>query len=155
MPNDIQLLRSRLTSGIDNPVSLSDEQFQSSLRTLPRKVQVEEYNDQCLQQLATTSTVYELKAEHFILESRFLPADVSSGSVPEILIPKEDRDCAGLRRTLKLAIGAQVMLIRNIIFGFTVHRARGVCISLFWEFPPLFTALKTLMKAYKCKTREH
>jgi len=46
-------------------VSLSDEQFQGALCVLPRKVQVEEYNDQCLQQLATTSTVYELKAEEF------------------------------------------------------------------------------------------
>ena len=76
---------------------------------------MEQYNDQCLQQLATTSTVYELKAGHSILESRFLPAGVSYGSVPENLIPKEDRECAGLHRTLKLATGAQVMLIRNIM----------------------------------------
>jgi len=26
---------------------------------------------------------------------------------------------------------------------------------IIWEFPSLFTALKTLMKAYKHKTREH
>jgi len=85
-----------------------------SAERLPRKVQVEEYNDQCLQQLATTSTVYELKDEHAIPESRFLPAGVTSGSVPENLIPKEYRDC-GLHRTLKLASGTQVMLIRNVM----------------------------------------
>ena len=89
-PGDIRLLRSRLMSGVENPLCLSDERFKG---LLPGKIQVEEYNDQCLQQHATTS----------ILEIRFLPAGVSSGSVPEILIPKEDRDCGGLRSTLKLA----------------------------------------------------
>ena len=44
-PDDIQLLRSRLTSGVLNPVSLTDERFRGALRLLPRKVQVEEYND--------------------------------------------------------------------------------------------------------------
>ena len=101
-PDNIQLLRLRLTSGVLNPVSLTDGRFRGALRLLPRKVQVEEYNDQCLQKLATTSTVYDFKAEHAIPESRFLPAGVSSGSVPEHLIPKEDRDCAGLRSTSSL-----------------------------------------------------
>ena len=96
---DIRLLRLRLPSRVENPVCLSDELFRGTVRLLPRMIQIEEYNDQCHQQHATTSIVYEFKAEHAILESRFLPAGVSSGSVPENLIPKEDRDCALLRST--------------------------------------------------------
>ena len=127
------LLRSRLTSGVLNPVSLTDERFRGTLRLLPRKVQVEEYNDQCLQKLATTSTVYDYKAEHAILESRFLPAGVSSGSVPEHLIPKEGSDCAGLFSTLTLATGAQVMLIRHIMCeDGLVNGARRMVVGFNW-----------------------
>ena len=39
----IQLLRTRLTSGINNPVQLCDPKFNSALYLLPRKDQVEEY----------------------------------------------------------------------------------------------------------------
>ena len=55
---DIQLLRSRLTSGIANPVQLSDPKFKCALYLLPRKEQVEEYNMQCLLELSQTNPVY-------------------------------------------------------------------------------------------------
>ena len=51
-PEDIQLLRTRLTSGIINPVQLRDAKFSSALYLMPRKEQVEEYNTQRLLELA-------------------------------------------------------------------------------------------------------
>ena len=84
-PEDIQLLRTRLTSGIINPVQLRDAKFSSALYLMPRK---EEYNTQRLLELAQTAPVYEFKAEHIILESRYLPHGVTSRDVPEQLIPK-------------------------------------------------------------------
>ena len=48
-PEDIQLLRTRLTSGIINPVQLHDAKFSSALYLMPRKKQVEEYWHKSLQ----------------------------------------------------------------------------------------------------------
>ena len=93
---DIQLLRTRLTSGIINPVQLHDPKFNYALYLLPRKAQVEEYNTQRLHELPQTTSVYEFKAEHIILESRYLPHGVTSRDVPEHVIPKDDKNCAGL-----------------------------------------------------------
>ena len=55
----------------------------SALYLLPRKEQVEEYNTQRLLELAQTTPVYELKAEHVILESHSLPHGVTFRDVPE------------------------------------------------------------------------
>ena len=100
---DIQLLRTMLTSGVVNPVQLQDPVFSPALYLLPRKEQVEEYNTQRLLELAQTTPVYEFKAEHVILESHYLPHSVTSLDVPEHLIPKDDNNCAGLPHTLKVA----------------------------------------------------
>ena len=43
-----------------------------------------------------------------------MPGVVSHQQVPKSLIPSIHRDCAGLSRKVKLAIGAQVMLRRNV-----------------------------------------
>jgi len=107
---DIQVLNTRLTSGIINPVQLRDPKFSCALYLLPRKEQVWEYNAQQLLKLVQTTPVYEFKAKHIILESQCLPHGVTSRNVPEHLIPKNDNNCAGLPHTLKLAVGAQVML---------------------------------------------
>ena len=60
-PEDIQLLRTRLTSDIVNPVQLCDAKFSLALYLLPRKEQVEECNTQRLLELAQTTPVYEFK----------------------------------------------------------------------------------------------
>ena len=110
LPNQILLLLHRLsvhsalrlTSGIINPVQLHDAKFSSALYLMPRKEQVEEYNTQRLLELAQTTPVCEFKAEHIILESRYLPHGVTSRDVPEQLIPKNDNNCAGLPHTVQL-----------------------------------------------------
>ena len=77
--------------------------------------------------------MYEFNAEHVILESRYLPHGVTSRDVPERLIPKNDNNCAGLPHTLKLAVGAQVMLRRNIMCeDGLVNGARGVIVGFKW-----------------------
>ena len=130
----IQLLRTRLTSGISNPAQLRDPKFNSALYLLPRKDQVEEYNTEQLLELAQTTPVCEFKAEHIILESRHLPYGVTSRDVPEQLIPKDDNNCAGLPHSLKLAVGAQVMLRRNIMCGDgLVNGAHGVIVGFKWS----------------------
>jgi len=75
---DIKLIKTRLTSGIINPVQLRDPKFSCALHLLPRKEQVEEYNAQQLLELAQTTLVYEFKAENIILESQHLPHGVTS-----------------------------------------------------------------------------
>ena len=55
--DDVKLLRTKLTSGIINPVQLRDAKFSSALYLPPRKEQVEEYNTQRLIELAQTTPV--------------------------------------------------------------------------------------------------
>ena len=89
-----------------------------ALRLLPLNVMVDEYNTHRLRQLAQASTVFEFKGEHSIVDSdsaRESYGVVQHVDVPERLIPPDDNDCAGLPRSLKLAVGAQVMLRRNIL----------------------------------------
>ena len=101
---------------------------------MPLKEQVEEYNESHLNELSNSSPVYEFEAEHLIVEStRQMPGVVSHETVPESLIPSCDRDCAGLQRRVKLAVGAQVMLRRNIICeDGLVNGARGIIVGFSW-----------------------
>ena len=57
----LRISRTRLTSGIINPVQLRDAKFNSALYLLPRKEQVEERNTQRLLELAQTTPVMNLK----------------------------------------------------------------------------------------------
>ena len=117
------MLRTRLTSGIVNPVQLRDAKFSSALYLLPRKEQVKR-----------AGTNYSSVREHVILESCSLPHGVTSRDVPERFIPKDDNNCAGLPHTLKLAAGAQVMLRRNIMCeDGLVNGACGEIVGFKWS----------------------
>ena len=93
------------TKFISHPIDVSQPPFVDTLRLLPLKEQVEEYNESRLKDLSHSTKIYEFDAEHSIVEStRLMPDVVSHQQVPESLIPSSDRDCAGLSRKVKLAI---------------------------------------------------
>ena len=131
---DLSVLQTWLTSGVSDPIRLDRAPFIDALRLLPLKEQVEEYNQSRLCELSRTSTVYKFEAEHAILESaRQAIGVVSHSAVSEALIPKNDRDCAGLPRTVSLAVGAQVMLRRNIVCEEgLVNGARSIVVGFMW-----------------------
>ena len=135
-PDDITLLRTRLTSGIDTPVDVEQSPFTDAQRLLPLKVMVDEYNTHHLRQLAQASTVFEFKGEHSIVVSdsaRQSYGVVQHVDVPERLITPDDNDCAGLPRSVKLAVGAQVMLRRNILCeDGLVKGAHGIVVGFTW-----------------------
>ena len=82
--SDVSVLRLRLTSGIRDPVDVSQPPFVDALRLLPLKEQVEEYNDSRLKDLSHSTKIYEFDAEHSILESTTLmPGVVSHKEVPQ------------------------------------------------------------------------
>ena len=59
---------------------------------------------------------------------------MTTRTVPEHLIPTDENSCAGLPRTLKLAVGAQVMLRRNIMCeDGLVNGVRGVIVGFKWN----------------------
>ena len=81
-------------------------------------------------------TVFEFKGEHSIVDSdsaRQSYGVVQHVDVPERLIPPDDNDCTGLPRSLKLVVGAQVMLRRNILCeDRLVNGARGIVVGFTW-----------------------
>ena len=119
---------------VSNPVDISQPPFVDALRLLPLKEQVDNHNENCLKRLSNSTPVYDFDAEHSIVEStRQIPGIVSHQTVPEALIPSSDRDCAGLPRKVKLTVGAQVMLRRNIICEEgLVNGARGIIVGFSW-----------------------
>uniref|UniRef100_A0A1X7V8L8 ATP-dependent DNA helicase n=1 Tax=Amphimedon queenslandica TaxID=400682 RepID=A0A1X7V8L8_AMPQE len=124
----------QLTSGIRDPIDVSQPPFVDALRLLPLKEQVDEYKDNRFKDLSRSTKIYEFDAEHSIVEpTTLIPGVVSHEEVPESLIPFNDRDCAGLSRKVKLAIEAQVMLQRNIICEEgLVNGARGIIVGFSW-----------------------
>ena len=128
------MLRTRLTSGVFDPIRLGWAPFIDSLHLLPQKEQVEEYNQSRLRELSRTSTVYKFEVEYTILESsRQAVGVISHSAVSEAFVPKDDRDCAGLPHTISLAVGAQVILQRNIVCKEgLMNRACSIVVGFTW-----------------------
>ena len=98
-------------------MDLSKPPFASALRLFPRVSDCDLYNDRELHKLGS-ATVLLFEASHVILENRRCTyGAVSHEHVREELIPTDDKECGGLPRQLKLAVGAEVMLRRNIKCG--------------------------------------
>ena len=128
---DVEVLQTRLV--LDDTVDLLAPPFDTALRLYPHMVDADGYNEMQIASLAKSSQIYSIDAEHAILESRGqFYANVNYNEVPERLIP-QDKDCAALPHRLKLAVGARVMLRRNINCGDgLVNGARGTIVGFKW-----------------------
>ena len=128
---DIAILQTRKTES--NQVDLSKPPFASALRLFPRVSDCDLYNDQELHKLGS-ATVLLFEASHVILENRRCTyGAVSCEHVREELISTDDKECGGLPRQLKLAVGGEVMLRRNIKCGDgLVNGARGIIVGFKW-----------------------
>ena len=113
---------------------MSAAPFDTALRLYPHTASVDEYNESQKASLAQTTKLYTFEAEHAILQSRGqFYANVQYNEVPERLIPQDDKECAALPRHLKLAVGARVMLRRNInCSDGLVNGARGQIVGFKW-----------------------
>ena len=129
--DDVSMLQSCVVRSDD----LVKPPFSSALHLLPTVEQCNRHNNRCLDDVAVNSSIYEFTATHTLVECGDLPPGVArSGEVPAQYIPRDDNDCAGLPHVLKLAVGAKVMLRRNILCeDGLVNGARGVVVAFRWR----------------------
>ncbi|XP_078677726.1 uncharacterized protein LOC144914113 [Branchiostoma floridae x Branchiostoma belcheri] len=107
--DDIAVLKSRMPPHVD----LTSPPFSSATRIYAKLKQCDMHNEACLQ--AMDSTIYTIEAKHRILNNpKFCPHQYIPYEDVSMFLPKDQRDTAGLSNTLRLAIGAKVMLRRNI-----------------------------------------
>ena len=129
---DIKLLESRMVVGKN--IDLSKPPFEKALRLFPRVADCNAFNEGELMKLSSNTPIFEFEADHVLLENRRSTyGAVSYEKVTEELIPEDDRECGGLPRRLKMALGAEVMLRRNIKCGDgLVNGAQGVIVGFKW-----------------------
>ena len=91
--------------------------FQSLAQFIyPTREQCDKHNNAELQKLAKDTEIIKIDALHELVETNKKTVKVfdEHGQVLDKFIPKDDRDCAGLSKTLHLAVWAIVFLNRNI-----------------------------------------
>ena len=123
MEQDIKLLESHMVAG--NNIDLSKPQL------YPRVADCNAFNEGELMKLSSTTPIFEFEANHVLLENRRSTCGaVLYEKVTEELIPEDDKECGGLPRRLKMALGAEVMLQRTIKCGDgLVNGAQGVIVG--------------------------
>ena len=129
---DVKLLESRMVVG--NNIDLSKPPFEKALRLFPHVADCNAFNEGELIKLSSNTPIFEFEADHVLLENRRSTyGAVSYEKVTEELIPEDDKECGGLPRRLKMALGAEVMLRRNIKCGDgLVNGAQGVIVGFKW-----------------------
>ena len=108
---DLDCLLSRVVQTIPSDIDILNRE----LFIFPTVVQCNAHNDDMLKTVSERSPVYKFVAKHALMESYSKGVyHKYSNNVDPSLIPKDNRDCAGLPESFSFAIGAVVMLRRNI-----------------------------------------
>lgn len=100
--SDIELLQTRIVSSVDRMNRIQH------LHIFPTVRLVKEHNE--FVQSTLTETCYCIEAVHYFSNNDLHPEE----SVPQELIPLEDRDAGGLLNKLYISVGTRVMLLRNL-----------------------------------------
>ena len=110
---DIKLLQTRLTSKSCNTSQM--------LHIYPLKADRDKHNEQHISKTTNPEAIHTIPAIH---------------DAPDSDIPDDDQKCAGIPRTLILAVNVRVMLIRNLdTQNGLVNGAQGTVHSIEWANP--------------------
>ena len=111
--SDIKMLQTRLVTKSTNTAHM--------LHIYPYKEDRDKHNKQCISELVCSDHIHTIPAIH---------------DAPDSDIPDDDQKCAGIPRTLTLAVNVRVMLIRNLdTQNGLVNGAQGTVHSIEWANP--------------------
>lgn len=115
---------------VGGPINEKSPEWEDVTWLYPRTTDVDEWNNYKLDRLS--SPVIEIRCHDSVLDQRTgMP---SNRRVPQSLVPTNTDDCGGLQKTVRLAIGAQVLLRRNIATDDgLVNGATGKITELEWS----------------------
>jgi len=122
-PDDYKMLQTRLISNLEP----ADVDLHNTIHIFPTNNQCEAYN---ISQLQNYDNIVTIMSIDVICSND----SMLNTPAPKHLIPKDDRDCAGLPSQLHIAVKADIILRRNIdIENGLVNGARGYITSLIYD----------------------